>query len=467
MKPAYGSPVSHAWHDVLRGHKKGRFSFHTLKRNDARCFAGKRVTLRESVHGIRSRRLIEIYANALERAYERFLAQKRVEPEAIDGRGVRIWLFAVEDPEYGCSAPQMMQVVLARRGGIGVRVMDVIALPSRFADPDSEAAVQRAEATAVHELVHLFNAVALPYRRENKEQGEGVLDTQPPDFPHWAHSWRWLDEGMAVATESEVLPGNSDWLRYVLDWIDRPERSLDHPEAHYQAVMFVRYINRRFQHKGPTPFANHVWEHAKTVWNPVPKSDHPGGRHSALSALMVELAAMGEVLVSERPDIADVFASGYCFDSYFLKDEGKVAERFGERAVTRIWSLGGGGVTEEPEFEYPLDGLACRYFRFIGRDPSPANLTVKIHRLSGPALRAELVLVQEAGERRWEPAGQRVVARTEADGTLVATLPGFSSGHNHAMLVVTNCSAGRPAGAGLPSLADGDEARFRVEARCG
>src|SRR5262249_19184128 len=152
--------------------------------------------------------------------------------------------------------------------------------------------------------------------------------------------------GMAVAAEADFAAAEAakpdgllmgqDWLRFALDWVDRPERSLDDPDALYQSAFFVRYINRL---TGGPGFLNQVWQHTQTTWNSVILD-----RLTPLSALTMEFKKHSKEFCSASKD--DVFANDYCFDSYFLNDptshgyDPLVFARFKERAVTRTWRMG-------------------------------------------------------------------------------------------------------------------------------
>ena len=296
---------------------------------------------RHPLHGVRAQTSVDFYRQHLEAAYEKFLAIGRPAPEtALGPMGDKIPVYLIAaDPyaAYGgnsCGAPCTWPQIFPRRK----RCVPAIVLPVRNIEPTRIAERQQAAAAAVHELSHAFNMRQLPLRRFQPGKPDGERSALI-----W--EWLWLTEGMAVADEARLLPRNPDWLRYSLPWLDHPEVSLDAPEAVYQAVFFVRYLEKRMKKRHRVPnFALRVWKKSATVWASV---DNPGTRaHTALTALKEALARYAETFCSSDPAVEDVFASGYCLDGYFHWDkaldshEPSVASRHpGGRGVTRSWTV--------------------------------------------------------------------------------------------------------------------------------
>ena len=424
----------------------GRFTFYAIPRNTRRSGRSE-LELREGVHGIRNRESLTAYKNTLEKAYEFFVAQGRPEPtKDKDGR-VPVYVFAVDDADLDCGSPCTDELLFLNPSGCPDRIVPVLALPSRCAASDAKAEEVQARAAAVHELSHLFNARFLPYRR----LGASGLELLPAE---WIRSWLWLDEGIAVAAEAEaaqagVLPGNSDWLGFGLDWVDRPDRSLDDPRARYQSTFFVRYVKRLMTQQGDSTFLNRTWQMAETVWHPI-----PARRLAALAALKAAFANLTPRLEFCSASEQDVFASRFCFDSYFLNDpasrgyESEVYQRFKERAITRTWAVRREHLISRPVEQYPLAGLACRYFRVLPGE-EPCRLVVRVAARAGHSLKAELGLAARDAKRY--VLDSKVVGDREA-GTdrdvLVCRVPLFSRETcDHAVLVVTNCmyASGSPA----------------------
>jgi hypothetical protein len=362
----------------------------------------------------------------------------------------------------------MDELLLSFADGRPPKLIPVLALPSRYSEPMAEAEEERAQASAVHELSHAFNSKYLSYRRLGPNGLESV-----PGLYTWARSWLWLDEGMAVAAESEVLPEISDWLRFTLEWVDRPERSLDDSQAAYQSVMFVRYLTRIMASRRDFGFLTRVWPKSASVWDPVPSEAGPR-RFAAVTALDEAIRELAKPLVFCDHQVPDVFASGFCFDSYFLHESGtfghepQVFNRFGRRAVTRTWPMRRGTLAAQgAEESYELPGLACRYFRFL--PPSDTGrLEVRVRARGGHALKAELALARVGDEGCLRQT--RTTARRETvagDDVLVCEQGSFSQRTcDHAVLIVTNCDV-TPAGdehavpSGYPHRVN-----FTVDAKC-
>jgi hypothetical protein len=327
-----------------------------------------------------------------------------------------------------------------------------MALPSRSSEPQWELELAQTLAATVHELSHCLNMQVLPLRK-HPPIGQETQD-------EWIESWRWLDEGMAVAAEAsfaqreqqlhmagdpKALPIANDWLRFALDWVDRPERSMDDPRHVYQAAFFVRYVDRLM---GGPKFLNEVWKLSGSVWEGNVSKDC-----SALTMLAQAFRQLEPSRVFCSPSELDLFASGYCLDSYFLNDpasrvfEPQVYERFKERAVTRTWRMSNTAEWPDGKKElYPLPGLACRYFRFMPVEKT-ACLTVRVLSPPGKAaesiksLKAEVVFARpDNGCCQRGPDGIALRQILTGNGELACEIPDFcAKACDHAVLVVTNC----------------------------
>jgi len=466
----------YAWHGwckrLLRvprrsaGAAKDSFDFFAAARNPS--YPGqRRLELREGVHGVRDRQLLKDYAETLRRAWY-FLINNQGRPVPKDR--LAVYVFAVDDDDFDCGSPCFDELLFVKADGDPDKIVSMLALPSRWQEPNEVEALAQCRSAAVHELSHFFNCVVSPWRRIHPSGA--VMEPFPKP---WAESWLWLDEGMAVATEADFaaaeaakpdgLPMGQDWLRFALDWVDRPDRALDDRDAFYQAAFFVRYVNRTMSGPG---FLNQVWQNARTVWSPVVLD-----RQTPLTALTREFHRKKKNFCSASND--DVFASGYCFDSYFLNDpksrayEPSVFARFKERAITRTWRIGFDAVPGSPSEVYPLAGLACRYFRFLPSD-KPGRLSVRVLAEAGHALKAELALAfSKAKTTQYVPKSKRLAYR-QKDGNkdiLACELKNFSRQTcDHAVLVVTNCAIG-VAGPNDPIPSGySQKIEFSVEARC-
>lgn len=402
------------------------------------------------VHGVRRAELSEWYWKTLDRAYI-FLVQQGRPNLPANGPALRIYLCSVTDVSRGrCDAVTTQFPLQKVSGHTTPRVGTMIMLPASNGEPVWEAELAQALTAAVHELSHALNMQVLPLLRFDR-----ALDDARKQL---LDDWEWFDEGMAVAAEaafaaeqirlrqrgdSNALPLCNDWLCFALDWADRPDRALHDPNAVYQAGFFVCYLERRM---GGPQFVRDVWAESARVWEPVPPKD------------CTPLRALEKVCRLKGVDFCsatnlDVFASGYCFDSYFLNDsksdayEPEVFERFRERAVTRSWRMAEPAEWPDGTQEkYSLPGLACRYFRFM---PPPkektATLKVRVTGASIQNLKAELALAfgqPESGHRmsHQQCQAKRVLLQANGSGELVGEIQNYPESEcHHAVLVVTNC----------------------------
>jgi hypothetical protein len=293
----------------------------------------------------------------------------------------------------------------------------------------NDAAMRRAAADAVHEAVHVFNFTKRPH--------DGA----------WSTWWAWFDEALAVYLESRVLPGNQDYFRYLVNWVDLPGIPLNHWGAHYQACLFIHYLSARL---GPL-FPNQVWMESRENEKP-------------LEAIQRLLHERGMVFASADPDQADLF-SLYSMDCYFLRDHEsgcfapELSSRYGDRAVAASGGISRG---ETIEFEAELHHLACTYFR-VYPHRGVDRLRIVLHPGEGAAtdLKAEVAIACPEYHR-----GQAAILRS--DGQLgdkrSAELADLASHDlHHVVVAVTNCHLEDVKRDGWPSYR-GESFRIEVTA---
>lgn len=397
------------------------------------------------VHGVRRPELPEWYWKTLERAYK-FLTDRGA-PKLPKGFPP-LQIYLVTDGN-GEAAPVLVNQI--SKQGLTRQVLGIlIQLPVRNPEPAWDTELAQGLSAVVHEISHALNMQVLPLAKLGMNTG--------PVRSQYLDSWEWFDEGMAVAAEAAfaaeqlrprspgapaALPVGNDWRYFALDWVDYPERSLNDARMVYQAGLFVRFLERRM---GGSKFLHEVWAESARVWDPVPSKDC-----TPLAALERTCRKRGIEFCNVVGD--DVFASGYCFESYFFNDplskawEPEVFARFKERAVTRTWRME--SPAEWPngtQEKYSLPGLACRYFRFIP-PPKEKELGFEVI-VTGPSLqnlKAELALAfaqSNGGHSFHDAQGQvtRVQLQANGNGVLAGKIQNFSNALcDHAVLVVTNC----------------------------
>lgn len=314
-----------------------------------------------------------------------------------------------------------------------LRKVPYIVLPSRSSEPTSHAELSRAGAEAIHVATHLFNYRERPFHD---------VRSAP---------WEWFDEGMAVLMEMLVAPGNADYFRSLIDWSDNPQIPINDPDGKYQAGMFIRYLSKRLG----LEFINDVWT----------KSDPEEGPLEALQRLMPG----GEKLVSADPEVRDLFASGYCIDPYFIRENTSVSLasdvyiRFGERAVSESLELPS---DNGRSIGGTLDHLACRYYRFYLRS-GVTRLTVAVGCEDGcdvSPLKAEVAVVTK-DRRRPLVAPLRASAgpRPGGGGKLTCVLEGLDpKSTDHVVLVLSNC--GVRSSLNIPAEESDDDKKYVIAA---
>jgi hypothetical protein len=344
--------------------------------------------------GVRDRSLVSTYLDAFERCYETLTSKPWARQPPIVGPRGKTVVYVMDSNPFASYDLQMVPF---------------ICIPSRHNEPTTKSELDRAAAEAVHEVVHLFN-----YRER-------------PFHNIYSALWEWYDCALASFIETIILPENYDYLRFVGDWIRLPEIPLDDASSKYQAFMFIHYLANRIG----LEFINNVWTQANPEENPF----------AALSRML----PAGQSFASHDPDDRDIFASGYCMDSYFFGDPSsdcympQAYARYGERAVSESFLL---DINDEIVTTDKLDHLSCRYYRFSFKDQ--AN---KLHITLFPTnsthikpLKAEIAVVTSKNQRGFtKPA--RVIPSTETPGgeQLFASITLPSEDVDHVVLVVSNC----------------------------
>jgi hypothetical protein len=341
-------------------------------------------------HGVRDENLISTYLNALESLYSTLTSKPwEREPPVVGADGkTHVYVFNCGNPltYYDEKIP-------------------FIFLLSRNNEPTREAELYRATSEAVHEATHLFNYSQRPFYDLN------------------SNPWVWFDEGLAILMEILVGKGNTDYFRFLMDWIDRPEMSLDHPMGKYHAGMFVQYIFNRLG----LEFVNDVWMKSNPEESPL----------EALERLMPE----GKRFFSSDTTVRDIFASGYCFEPYCLQNHASdVFTRFGERAVSASLRL---PLANGEPVDDQLDHLACRYYRFYlekGVKTFEVKMAVVDDAYEATPLKAEAAVVTVGGQSLLVEA-LRLTPEAEGDGMSLFCALDLSNCEevDHIVVVVSNC----------------------------
>ena len=295
------------------------------------------------IHGIREEELARRCFEAIERAFGFLLGHPLSLPAP--RQKVPVYIFDV-----GAIFPY---------GGSPFTFQDkhgdpFIGIPSRNDAPTRDEEYRHAAAAACHEAFHAAVWKLRPLRD---------LMSRP---------WRWFHEGCAVWTEMHVLPDNPEYLRFAMNWCDRPDLSLDDDRVLYESGFFVRYLANRFE---PDMIAK-IW---LSTHNP---NDTPF-----------------DVIRRLYPERWDRLLPDYFRDAFFLTDPSSpahspdVVARYGGRAVQDVI---------EPNFSAPVEGhlnhLACCYY-LVHSATAP---TLRLTEGEAPLL-AELTGVTSDGRRAAAP----------------------------------------------------------------
>lgn len=358
-------------------------------------------------HGIRDRSLIDTYARSLESLYNTMTSApwNRDPPKVGEDGKTHVYIF---NSGYPFTTYDLNKV-------------PYIVLPSRNNEPTIAGELNRAASEAVHEATHVFNYTQRPLHDKFS-----------------ATRWEWFDEGLAVLMEMRVAKGNPDYRRFLLDWIDSPEMSVDHPDGKYQAGMFIRFVADRLG----DAFVNEVWMNSNPDEEP-------------LDALE-RLAPEGQKFFSADLDVCDIFVHGYSLVPYFLwEHDAEIFDRFGERAVSESFLLPDADGTEIKDH---LDHLSCRYYRFfLTNGTVDFTVDVNVGDSSTHLKAVAAVIANDKTRQMLEPV------RPGKNGTISFVLKSSEETEiDHVVLVVSNCGTNRPLNG---NLVDHDGCEFRVVVR--
>jgi hypothetical protein len=344
--------------------------------------------------------LIEAYKEGLEMLYSKLTSPPLSRPEL--DQIIEVYILDVTSIFPIMSAP----FTSVDQDGV-----PFIVLPCRTSAPTCETERQWALATAVHEATHVFN-----YRK------------RPLGSPYSA-KWGWFDDALAVFMEMWLITDYRDHFRFLGDWIEKPELSLDAPVANYQAGQFLAYLAKQLG----VEFVNRVWMESEERETPF--------------ETITRLVPEGKKLVSADPCESDLFTS-YCLDSWFLNDPAgrmynpNLYERYGERSVTQSFILRAGeriATDEKTERQDALDHLACRYYRFYLND-GIRQVSVELHipdDAEHSPLKAELAAVSRENQLK-----QVIPLRPSPinKNILAAHVNQFDPDkYDHFILVIINC----------------------------
>lgn len=308
-----------------------------------------------------------------------------------------------------------------------------IVLPSRSLEPWLQAALHRAEIEAVHEATHAFTMSLRSY---------GLADFS---------KWEWFHEATAIYMEDLVYGGKLDSLRYAVEWVDAPERPLDHEDGKYQSGFFARYLARRF---GRDLVVN-VWKAGPYV-EPL-QAVESGGKPTSSAAPLRTAPVFGD----------------YAHDSYFLWDsqcagfESDVFLRFGQRALTEAFVI---TPPNSATSTGTVDHLACRYYRIGVARGFGVEATVEIHNAARDTDGFRCFLsVSRTDHHRGKFEELRPVAETFGLRKLSASIEAVDlTTAESVVLTIANCGTrADPESNVLYDYVDHDDRRhYRIEVRC-
>lgn len=342
--------------------------------------------------GVRDPTLINKYADSLERGYQVMTGEPWSRQTPIVGAHRKTLVYVFDTNAFT---------------SYDVQMVPFLCLSANSNEPTGQADLHLAESLAIHEVAHLFNFRERPF------------------YDLSAERWAWFEEAFASFLETVISPDSLAYLRFVSDWIESPNISLDEFRTGNHALVFFRYAENQLG----ADFLNRVWTLSEPWENPFDT--------------MVRLMPKGKAFSSNDPNDHDLFASGYCMDGYFLADPQsgcfmpEAHKRYGDRAVDESWCLGPGETQTTNSF---LDHLSCKYYRLY---PKAGTIRLELSLLSQDStsvhpLKVEIAIVHDR-TTRGKVQRMKLAVGPEGSERLVGEVSLSPEAIDHLVVVVSNC----------------------------
>jgi len=101
-------------------------------------------------------------------------------------------------------------------------------LRSRYEEADGPLVLTKIQAACAHEVFHVFQAVCCP---------QSLTRNKP---------WAWWSEATATYMETQVCPGNVEFMAFLFRWLDTPNESSYVAERGYGGMMLCEFLADRF-----------------------------------------------------------------------------------------------------------------------------------------------------------------------------------------------------------------------------
>ncbi len=361
--------------------------------------------------GVADFELIEVYARALQHAYEQIgpVGRRWTEPPLRDDERIDVIVHYRKSPGTFRPYPQSEQRQPNDLPTIFLRNEIVSAWTP-------QARLDQAAIEATHEVAHIFTGYHLNPRRMILAPGG---DRERLDRP-----WLWFDEATASYFEFILNEGNPGTLSYyrALCWVKWPEAALElcersNPEGYvprleeltYPAAWLVMHLERK--HPGLL----------KRVWHRSRKTDTPRD-------------ALRNFLRDEGSSLEDFLHDYAVWSQKTCRLDRTASERYGDRMIAYVHPLNSPR-SPRHEWDCSIHPLGCRYYRIGPADPT-ALVRVEVHpRTSEPLrhLRATLHFLDHPEDQMPD-----LIPLNNMDGCLVSE-PQTLGADAHLILVISSC----------------------------
>lgn len=331
-------------------------------------------------HAVESEKFVNAYIQGLQEAYQYLIdIQKRNIPDQWHQNKINVYIAA---------APYFTGEI-ASSGLIEVEEMrPYIILPSYWIINSIDRALDKAKATAIHEVVHVFNWYYISKCDVNNPRGISPINE--------------MDAMLVEMTLAHS--GVESYMTYALRFVESPNLSL--VNSLYSGFVWAKYLQYKYKEKTEGFLFVEYWKLLEQEENCYVHG--------------FELFCQHIESVLEKPvchPLKEDLFTDYCIESYLMLLERNliwfpnfiyIQKRFGGRRIHESWDVAKIKLLEKQTFtiEGMLNILSCHYYRICeirNNVNSEEKISITLNNWEGKTYRLSIILLNENYENYADP----------------------------------------------------------------